>query len=115
MILAHLSHSLTNYLRIKHSGAVIAHLSVGASQHYCKHGIGVDDDDETFSYRERKLNEQTGNHNIQSIPSLQSPKKFLLDIKYILTRKRGCSALNAPTSPMSTLMIIAIQGRQLHH
>ena len=33
LILAHLSDSLTNYLWIKHSGAVIAHLSVGASYH----------------------------------------------------------------------------------
>ena len=39
---------------------------------------------------------------------------FLMDIKYILTRKRGCSGLNTHTSPMSTLMIIAIQRCQLN-
>ena len=119
LILAHLSDSLTNYLQIQHSGVMIAHLSLGALQHYCNMALG-------FMMMMIHLAIQTenlinkletfyGNQNIQNTPSLQSPKKFVLDIKYILTRKMRCSVLNAPTSPMSTQMIIAIQGRQLHH
>ena len=42
-----------------------------------------------------KLETFYGNQNIQNTPSLQSPKKFVLEIKYILTRKRRCSVLNA--------------------
>ena len=41
LILAHLSDYLTNYLWIKHSGAVIAHLSVGDSQLYCNMELGL--------------------------------------------------------------------------
>ena len=81
-----------------------------------QHGIGVDDD-EILIYRERKLNEQTGDIVWNSKHTfIAITKKFLMDIKYILTKKMGCSSLNAPTSPMSTLMIIAIQLRdeQLH-
>ena len=41
LCLAHLYDSLTNYLWIKHSAAVIAHLSVGASQLYCNMELGL--------------------------------------------------------------------------
>ena len=40
LILTHLSDSLTNYLQIKHYGAIIAHLSVGALRHYCHMAFG---------------------------------------------------------------------------
>ena len=43
-----------------------------------------------------KLETFYGNQNIQNTPSLQSPKKFVLDIIYILTRKMRCSRLYDP-------------------
>ena len=57
-----------------------------------QHGIGVDDD-EILIYRERKLNEQTGDivwkskHSKHSSTFIAITKKFLMDIKYILQRK----------------------------
>ena len=57
-----------------------------------QHGIGVDDD-EILIYRERKLNEQTGDIVWKSKHSKHTfiaiTKKFLMDIKYILQRKGG--------------------------
>ena len=91
LILAHLSDYLTNYLGIKHSGAVIAHLFVsGSLTTLMQHGIGVDDD-EILIYR--KLNEQTGDIVWKSKHSKHTfiaiTKKFLMDIKYILQGKGG--------------------------
>ena len=77
-----------------------------------QHGIGVDDD-EILIYREQKLNEQTGDIVWKSKHS----KHTFIGYKIYFARKRGCSSINAPTSPMSTLMIIAIQltDEQLHY
>ena len=71
------SDSLTNYIWIKHSGAVIAYLSVGASQLYCNMELGL----MMMRYYSiqsenlmNKLETLYGNQNIQSIHSLRSLK-----------------------------------------
>ena len=72
LILANLSDSLTNYLQIQYSGAIIAHLSVGALQNYCNMALGFMMMIIHLAIETEKLINKLetfyGNQNIQSTP-----------------------------------------------
>ena len=82
LCLAHLSDSLTNYLWIKTFRCCYRTFVSGSFTTLLQHGIGVDDDD-ILIYRERKLNEQTGDivwkpkHSKHTFFAIT--KKFLMD------------------------------------